>query len=300
MLLEIELKKLHQYRNCKAFTILELVIIVAIVSLLLLLVTQGSRFLEATHLKAIYNEGVRYRAAVTEFRHKYNFLPGDFPYSDKFFTTNCASNASYCNGDGDGFVKTINLAEKNLAGYSEPLLFWRHLALAGYIEGRYTGKAQEVVADRDCDSYYLCCTKEDCPTSSYNQGIYSYYSWPDGSGANDQCGSTSSYYPQNINILHFGKYLKGGNNFNAVISAEKAYLLDLKFDDSLPTMGVIQARNGQDILVSGKGSCMVTAAGARTSNNNAYEQNYKYNANLSSDQCVVGFLDLENSICQLP
>lgn len=297
MLPEIELKKSHQ--SHKAFTIIELSIVVTVISLLLLLISQGARFLESTHLKSIYNEAVKYKLAVSDFKQKYQFLPGDFPHADQYFSTRCAATSSDCNGDGDGFVKTINLAEKNSSNYSEPLLLWRHLALSGYVSGTYSGKAQEIVGDRDCDSYYLCCTSTDCPSSSYNQAIYSYYSWPIGTGSNNQCQVNSSYYPKNINILYFGQHIQGGNNLNAVISPEKAYLLDLKFDDAIPTKGLIQARSGENVLNASIGPCLVDSSGSNVSNDAAYGESYFYNFAISGDQCSLAFLDLENSICQL-
>jgi prepilin-type N-terminal cleavage/methylation domain-containing protein len=298
MLPEIELKKSHLYH--KAFSVLELSIVIAVISLLLLLVSQGAKFIETTNLKSIYNEAIRYQLAVTKFREKYNFLPGDFPHSDQFFKHRCSTIPDNCNGDGDGLIKTINSAEKNSAGYSEPLLFWRHLALAGYVKGSYSGKAQEIVASRDCDSYYLCCTQKDCPISDYNQGTYSYYSWHLPGSSETQCGLSAGYYPNNINILHFGKYIKGGNNLNSVISAEKAYLIDVKYDDAMPTKGLIQVRSGADVTTSDVGPCIINNLGVNMSNNNAYGQNYLYNFSLTGDQCVISFIDSENSSCSLP
>ena len=145
MLPEIELQKLHQLSK-KAFSLLEITVFTLIVAAISIAIMVSENLSSAATSKGVMTEFTKYTQATNNFYKKYNYYPGDFPFSDKFFGTRCDATATNCNGGGNNFVNFITgTTSKNAAGYSEPLLFWRHLNLAGFIEGRYVGKAQGTV-----------------------------------------------------------------------------------------------------------------------------------------------------------
>lgn len=131
-----------------AFSLVELSIVLVIIGLLAGGVLSGRSLIRASELRAATADLSRYHAAVRTFQEKYFQLPGDITNATAFWgvlagdgTGNDAAcqNAEAtglptCNGNGDGFIAY------NSVEYGERFRAWQHLANAGLIEGRYTGK----------------------------------------------------------------------------------------------------------------------------------------------------------------
>lgn len=126
-----------------AFSLVELSIVLVILGLLAGGVLSGQALIRAAGLRSITADLQRYNTATMSFRDKYFSIPGDMPNAYAFWgvaagCTNVDTNttAAGCNGNGDGYVRS------NGAGVivdQESARFWQHLALAGLIEGNYTG-----------------------------------------------------------------------------------------------------------------------------------------------------------------
>ena len=292
------------------FSLVELSIAVVIISLILSLILTTDKLNKAAKTRGVISEVNSFQKATSDFHEKYGFLPGDFPFTGKFFNLICDATASNCDGNGNDFVNYMgsnNNLSKNSADYTEPLLFWRHLYLAGMVSGKYRGKTFNSLSGYSCSNHMNCCINDDtnrsCPKSVYNDGSYVFASWPYGTGVNDSCGSYDKYFPKNVNIFMLGKYRADDEPRNGLITPKDAYSIDEKIDDGVPTRGIVQARSGYDYLtnVSSRiGPCVVDASGNNQSNNNAYGKNYEYNVSLESDACLMGFLYLEHSPCNLP
>jgi len=303
MLQEIELKKSHPLN--KGFSILELAVAVAVVGLIMVMVSGGMKFMESAKLKGVYAEITKIKAAKNEFISRYEFWPGDFPYADKIWGAKCDATATNCNGDGNGLVWKINGSTTNAAGFSEPLLFWRHLSLEGLIEGDYIGKTVGTVSGQACSNHWSCCVNDPsslgCPPSEYNNGLWVNFSYPAGTeGICDTDGGTS-YMPDNIHIFRLAKFYAAGAPKTGIMKPYHNYILDAKYDDGSPTTGVIQARSGTDTLVSGKGPCMLNASDQTIANGAAYGlANIRYNETESDEVCTPYFLSTKNLTCPLP
>lgn len=122
----------------QAFSLVELSIVLVILGLLVGGVLAGQSLIRASELRSVSTDLQKITTAMHAFRDKYFAMPGDMSNATAFWgkdTTNCnghtgsAGSPGTCNGNNDGMI-----------GYAtESLLAWPHLALAGLIEGNYTG-----------------------------------------------------------------------------------------------------------------------------------------------------------------
>ena len=131
----------NSLRSRCGFTLVELSIVLVILGLLVGGVLTGQSLIRAAELRAVSKEFQTYQTAAMSFRDKYFGLPGDITNATAFWGQNtvCGGGAAtgVCNGNGDGIVNDAGVAN----GTNEVLQFWTQLALAGMIEGSYTGIA---------------------------------------------------------------------------------------------------------------------------------------------------------------
>ena len=122
---------LPQHR--RAFSLVELSIVLVILGLLVGGVLSGRSLIRASELRAITTERDKFTSAIYAFRDKYFQLPGDLSNAYQFWGATCGTNTTTastgCNGDGNGIITVQN----------EDTKVWEHLARAGLIEGTYTG-----------------------------------------------------------------------------------------------------------------------------------------------------------------
>ena len=133
--------------NTRAFSLVELSIVLVILGLLTGGILAGQSLIRASELRSHTTDIQRTQAALNTFRDKYFALPGDFRDATKFWTSlggtgsdaTCqdlaATGQATCNGNGDGRIDTSTTVT-----YDERFRIWQHLANAGLIEGAYTGK----------------------------------------------------------------------------------------------------------------------------------------------------------------
>ncbi|MES2984832.1 MAG: prepilin-type N-terminal cleavage/methylation domain-containing protein [Pseudomonadota bacterium] len=134
----------------RAFSLVELSIVLVILGLLVGGVLAGKSLIHASELRSVSRDFQKYQTATYTFRDKYFYFPGDIPNATQFWgaadgddgtdssgaacTTVVSTTAATCNGNGDGTLVQLN----------EPFRLWQHLANAGLIEGQYSG-AQDTV-----------------------------------------------------------------------------------------------------------------------------------------------------------
>ena len=112
------------------FTLIELSIVLVIIGLLVGGVLVGQDLIRAAELRNIVTQVEQIDTAVNTFRLKYRCLAGDCANATTFFPTSA-------NGDGGKYVG--NRSSGTAAQRKEHWNFWQQLALAGLIEGTYTG-----------------------------------------------------------------------------------------------------------------------------------------------------------------
>lgn len=134
----------------RGFSLVELSIVLVILGLLTGGILAGQSLIRAAEIRSVAADYQRYSTARYTFRDKYFALPGDFRDATRFWgrlnsNSWCATNSAatvnsttgVCDGDGDGLLGDSAVASQS----SEALQSWRQLAMAGLIEGSYTGIA---------------------------------------------------------------------------------------------------------------------------------------------------------------
>ncbi len=221
----------------KAFSLVELSIVLVILGLLTGGILAGQSLIRAAELRSVPTEHSRYIAATQTFRDKYFAIPGDMTNATKFWgslggagndgTCNVieSTNTATCDGDGSG-----NLVDGLVSiSTSESYRYWQHLANAGLIEGQYTGSHTGGPQ-----------TGRNIPPSKASRGRW-----------------TVSVYdaPHTGNIVLFGGDYGNHLVFNAdgfasftantaALKPEEAWNIDTKMDDGVPGTGKIISNKG--------------------------------------------------------
>jgi len=124
----------------KGFTLVELSIVLVIIGLLVGGILVGQSLINSAKTQAQIRQIQQFDIAVTQFKAKFKFLPGDSP---KFPSDGDG------NGAGIGFGDGNNLLQANRAGYSQQFCqtavyigecdeFWKQLGDTGMIKNTYT------------------------------------------------------------------------------------------------------------------------------------------------------------------
>lgn len=236
-------------KNICGFSLVELSIVLVILGLLTGGILAGQSLIRASELRAVSSEYQRYQTAINSFRDKYFAYPGDFPNATRFWqrqvnaahcvtSSGAAENsAGGCDGNGNGQLNSAPAASQ--AGEFQQ--FWRHLALAGLIEGTYSGLAGAGgVSD--------CVLGTDCPRSKLsNAGWGAQYT------AN-YAGDANAYAFDYQNFFYFGAFISGNMPANPALKAEEAWNVDTKMDDGRPGYGKIMARYWNNACATGGAS----------------------------------------------
>lgn len=207
----------HQTYQKKAFSLVELSIILIIVGLLVAVVTGGGKLSTAAKKRAFINELSQIRTAHMAFITSYGKAAGDLNYASTYFNDAAcpAGNApTGCNGDGDGTVDIV----------TESYRYWQHLALAKVMSGDFTGVE---------DAGWPKTTKANSYESTSYKGALFFPSgtgnwilWMDHTDAHDYMHielSTIDYYGSTIGF----------------ISPRDLESIDKKFDDGAPAIGLL-------------------------------------------------------------
>ncbi len=193
----------------KAFSLLELSIVVAIIGLIIAGTTIGQNILDRAKLIASINQFTQLETAIINFKDRYYYYPGDFNDAFRYFNNeeNICGTQSECNGDGDN---KIEIGEKYS---SEIYRAWQHLSLSKIIKGNYSGIWGK-------DNYLM---------------------------PGKIAGNLTIKYEDNIgNIIKLGEFyaLNGQTSDVGVILPEAAEIIDKKIDDSMPKTGQVIGMNG--------------------------------------------------------
>ncbi len=225
----------------RAFSLVELSIVLVILGLLVGGVLAGQSLIRAAELRSVSTAINNYTAAIYSFRDKYFQLPGDMTNAQSFWPSCTDHTNNNCNGDGDGIFD--NGACASAGNYSaENNRAWQHMSLAGLIEGSFSA------LNSNCAfSIYASVPGSTVPRLRLtNSGIMFY-----------QLGGTVGL-PTPSNVMLLGAY--GGNALEAnMLSPEETWNVDTKLDDGLPLQGSVRAVAGSG------GTCASGAAYALTS-----------------------------------
>jgi prepilin-type N-terminal cleavage/methylation domain-containing protein len=218
----------------KGFSLVELSIVLVILGLLTGGILAGQSLIRASELRSVTTDYNRYIAAVNTFKDKYFAIPGDMANAASFW-------ASSANGDGDAILETA--AAVSVTG--EMFQFWNQLALAGLIEGTYSGLA-------GAGAGFDAVIGTNVPKAKLSNGGWSAYN------NSVSAGSTLTFAGTYDNTLTFGTKITDSITLGPILKPEEAWNIDTKIDDSMPGTGKIWGRSS--IAWATTGSC-TTATG---------------------------------------
>jgi prepilin-type N-terminal cleavage/methylation domain-containing protein len=150
--------------NNKAFTLVELSIVLLIIGLVIGGISAGSSLIQQAKIRTVISEYNNYTTAINTFKIQFNALPGDLNNATLLWAS-CNASSWPCNGNGDGLISMGN----------ENFQVWQHLSLAGVINYNWTTLLPE-------------------PTSKYGQA---------GWRIEDNGASIYTIAPQTRNALEF-------------------------------------------------------------------------------------------------
>lgn len=224
------------YPHKVAFSLVELSIVLVILGLLVGGVLSGQALIRAAELRSLSTELGRYTTAVNVFRDKYFALPGDMTNATSFWGKDVAACNSQsgagtspgtCNGDGDGSFSGAGAPSST----GEDWQSWKQLALAGLIEGTFSGLSGP--SDRQQD-----LTGTNSPKSRVSGGGWGFHN-------RSNFGGDGGYLRYD-----YGNFLVVGSTScsscysdGKLLRPEEAWNLDTKLDDGVPGSGRIVALN---------------------------------------------------------
>ncbi len=200
---------MNKFTNLKAFTLVELSIVIVIIGLIIAGVTAGRALVRDAKLRSVVSQVNQYKVALDAFRLQYNALPGDMTNATSYWNTTVTTT----NGNGRNGIEWGGNVSTN-----ESTRAWQHLSLAGLINGNYAGTALSVGS---VPGYNI-------PQSPIVNGGYWFWA-----------NSPIQY------LIFAGTSTPAGPSQAAIISGKEAASIDRKMDDGLPTTGLITYSNGQ-------------------------------------------------------
>ena len=273
-------------RMQRAFTLVELSIVLVILGLLTGGILAGQSLIRAAGLRSVSADVARYTASIRSFQDKYLSLPGDMRNAVKYWgaqaggtadganatcaaldRNNPATSAATCNGDGNGQIGGYFNLSFDTAYESHRA--WQHLANAGLVEGSYTGVTNSTINDYMSGPVGTAGLNQ--PASKLRPAGYSLAYW----GSHP----AGSFYVTGLTLIQ-GEYghvmvlgTPGGyHNMGTgpILRGEEAWNIDTKMDDGLPLKGA-----------------MFTTPNAWYSTSCPIADNSAYNLTVSTNQCML-------------
>lgn len=216
------------------FSLVELSIVLVILGLLTGGILSGQSLIRAAELRSIATEYQAHITAIQTFRNKYMARPGDMRSATRFWgysggagctnhTATSITSPGTCDGNGDGLMYANNAPNVS----TEEAQAWRQMALAGLLEGTYSG-----VTDAS--------NMPDMPPSRLNLAMWRYRDLGDLTGTVTGTLLTSF-------ALNYGNVLEATSRTSSYpFTPEEAWNIDTKMDDGRPAQGIIIARGWAD------------------------------------------------------
>jgi prepilin-type N-terminal cleavage/methylation domain-containing protein len=220
----------------KAFSLVELSIVLVVLGLLVGGVLSGQSLIRAAELRSVSSEFTRWVTASQTFRDKYFALPGDMTNATSFWgksatlcngDTGAAQTPGTCNGDGDGYI------EVGAGGNAKAEMFayWQQLANAGLIEGTYDA------ASGPSTGYTALVTN--APKAKLSSGYWIMYSYAGVTFTGNASIFDGTYRE---NLFEVGGLIPNSSAENPLLKPQEVWNIDTKLDDGRPAYGVVRVR----------------------------------------------------------
>lgn len=225
------------------FTLVEMSIVIVIIGLIIGGLMGTTSMLRNAKLTTMMNEGKYYINAFIQFQTRYGAPPGDFCRTATVCSTQAAAttnlvwptapdNAS--NGDGNGLIRTNTTCAAGTTAdcfKNEQYYAFRHLALAGFIQGKYSGTGDTGGTGGTIGL--------NVPGTAVDQSAFVF----DHPNAMDGVVSGDAIYFDGMygNTLRIAGLIAGATTEpdRPFLAPKQALQIDEKFDDSKPGQGSI-------------------------------------------------------------
>ncbi len=205
-------------KRTKAFTLVELSIVIVIIGLVIAGVTAGKSLVRQAQIRGVISDINKIRAGVNSYKLQYDALPGDHATAYNYFGSNCDATPANCNGNGNKLVEASSSINDN-----ELLRIWQHLNLSGLLPGNYTG-----VASAGGDGN-VTTGGVNVPKSPIGNNSSYYIISLTGAGIN-----WAGQAVRNGNIIFLGQDQAASASHIAFLPVIDAYNIDNKYDDGKP------------------------------------------------------------------
>ena len=237
------------HKNKKAFTLVELSIVLVIIGLIIGGVLVGRDLIVASEIRSQIAQIEKYQTAINTFKIKYRYLPGDIPNPDATQLGFTSRSVSAGAGNGDMQINSGSGAGCCRQGQGELVLLWRDLSDAKLIGENF--------------STATCCTYQsavDIPSvdiklylPNAKLGAANYvYAWADAYYNTRWIFSSLNFLGISsvTSINNLSDY--GSPTSTRGLTVAQAYHIDSKMDDGFPQSGKVLSVyvNGQNPIWS--------------------------------------------------
>lgn len=214
--------------NQRAFSLVELAVVLVILGLMIGSVVSGKSLIRAAQINATLAQVETIKVAARSFQEKYFHYPGDIPTADAINLGLTRYNTFAGNGDGKFAFR---------AG-GESQLFYVHLSQKGFLAGGF--ELFDVNADVSGSdiSRYIMAAK--LPTNFYFN-IWSGGPDPTHPTFNNEGTNGINYIGLSSTNRYCDYNICGVWGGNATMATFDAYTFDMKIDDGKPQSGEVQA-----------------------------------------------------------
>jgi len=225
-----------------AFTLIEMSMVIIVVGLLVSGVVIAKDIIKHAESRTAIHQVNKYLVAINNFKMHYDALPGDFREAEQYWP------GETFNGNGNNQVHANPINGKN-----EPILFWKHLNLAGLISNSYTGVPEGPFGLVTGVNIPMGTIESTAWNVIYTANISLGGGAPDpGDPSSFFSSPTDGIYGRINNVLELSSDNTGPLK-GAAVRPSDAYMIDRKIDDGISVTGNVFGTNA---TVSGASGCV--------------------------------------------
>ncbi|MFT7087254.1 MAG: prepilin-type N-terminal cleavage/methylation domain-containing protein [Rickettsiales bacterium] len=251
-------KKTFKPNNKKAFSLIELSIVLIIIGLLIAGVTGGASLIKNASLRSVGTEARGYQTAVNGFFDRYTAYPGDYnsliPGTFSADTT-LTTNATGVFGNNDGQIQyyapnaTNTTADNRLEGN----IAWQHLKNDGFVDASFTPGNADITGGALVNTFVLTAASTAVPAVDTVAGMPA-------SKIGRGAGWAFDYVTNHNVIILTGTVTAPTTAAStaaitmtptAALTPSDARAIDIKSDDGIANAGKIRSVGGNDATTAG-------------------------------------------------
>jgi len=226
--------------SSSAFTLIEISMVLIVVGLLISGIVIAKDIIKHAESRTAIHQVNKYLVAINSFQMRYDALPGDFREAEQYWP------GETYNGNGNNKVHINSTNGKN-----EPILFWKHLNLAGLIPNSYTGEPSGPFGLETGVNIPMGTIESTAWNVIYTENISLGGGAPDpGDPASFFAAPSDGIYGRVNNVLELSSDNTGPLK-GAAVRPVDAHMIDKKIDDGISVTGNVFSTNATVVGSSG-------------------------------------------------